>query len=117
MKFEPKHFRAGQQLWYVPGQYRTDNSRYVTIERVGREYLHTACRLKIRIDNLREVVTLGTAGQCYTSREAHDSELEMDVRWNRIRNAVERSYGRPASISLMQLSALEGALLSILEKK
>jgi hypothetical protein len=90
--------KPGDMLWYAP--YR-GNAHLVTIERVGRKWAHTLCRMKVDIHT--GAVSGGqysSPGKCWASRQECESHATTKANWMQLRNEVYSRVLPPPDVTI-----------------
>jgi len=104
--------KIGQQLWFVPSQYSGKGCKFVTVKKVGREWVTIQYSNdqfdKSKLINGKAPLDGGrysSPGYVYLSRDLHDQEVESRLLTRKIIAALE---GEPFTVE--QLKAIEKIL-------
>ena len=92
-------FTVGQTLYYAP-ESRHDQSKYVTITKIGRAWLYCD-RMRISKETLRaDGNGYASPGKCWLSKESYDQYRELCKAWSDLRRKVDEQRSPRKDLSV-----------------
>lgn len=95
-------YEVGQQLWMCLSRHRSAQ-RYVSIEKVGRKWLHLEGGYIADYELNIVEKDFGTIGRCFISKEQWEEEVSISQEWQKLRQAIS-SYRPPKGITLEDIT-------------
>lgn len=106
-------FHVGQKLWFVPNHTPWVTAREVTIERMGRKWLHVdlnhyrVCRKSLIVQARKGYEA---PGQCWLTKADWERWQRRHSAWRHFRRQVQDKWGPPESVTLEQIQAASDLL-------
>ena len=81
-------YKVGQQLWFVPTDRRWGTSYFLTIEKVGKKWIHFPNNRKAEIENLLVMSGDHSLGRCYVSKDDYEASQKIIRYWTALRSSI-----------------------------